>query len=227
MDLEPYFGSSWTMLMENNLLPREQGWMAWKDQLEELSLMWRVIIASVNPCKQSYVILLLQMKSDTDPRRRRGIEPCFLCSLPPSPAAPGKGSSTVFLELTIHFLPKWTSMKAWVPGLSKSTSLGHAISSSSLTSTWQCGLHLSELQFISVGKRGVCTRFFFFFKEVCPLCLLQNTFVTFAVDEGHLEYYLPYICLYNKINLFSIPYSNIYLGYELSSIICEIQSLMC
>lgn len=64
-------------------------------------------------------------------------------------------------------------------------------------------------------------------KKFCPLCPLQNTFVTFAVDEGHSEYYLPYICLFNKINLFTIPYSNIYLGYELSSVICEIQSLMC
>lgn len=121
MILEPYFGSSWTMLMENNLLPCEQGWMAWKDQLEELSVIWRVIIASVNPCKQSYVILFLQMKSDTDPRRRRGIEPCFLCSLPLFPAASGKGSSTVFLRLTVHFFPKWTLMKAWVPGSRKST----------------------------------------------------------------------------------------------------------
>lgn len=78
-----------------------------KNQLEELAVIWRVVIASVNPCQQSYVILFLQMKSDSDPRRRRGREPCFLCSLPPSPAAPGKGSSTAFV-LGIHspFLPK-------------------------------------------------------------------------------------------------------------------------
>ena len=51
--------------------------------------------------------------------------------------------------------------------------------------------------------------------------------MTFAVDEDHSEYDLPHISLYNKRTLFTIPYLNIYLGFELSIAVREIQRLMC
>lgn len=166
------------------------------------------------------------MNSDTDPPRR-ATEPLFLRSLPLSSAAPAPGAAALQCSWSSQSISSPSELQ-WEPGSlgqGKGTLLGRPSSRSSLASTWLHGPHLSELQLVPGGKERFVLDLFVW--KLCPSCPSQNTFVTSAVDEGHSKCCLPCICLYNKINLFTIPYLNIYLDFELSNAICGIQSLMC